>query len=58
VPKELLEKMCAQVVQRPGVIQVCMTVKLLQILPTAVIGVESFLRGLGVLVLRAVFGCT
>ena len=29
-----------------------MTVKLLQILPTAVIGVESFLRGLGVLVQR------
>jgi len=52
VPKDLLGKMMAQVVQRPGVIQVCMSIKLLQILPSASIPVESFLRGLGVLVQR------
>merc|ERR1740138_1958813 len=44
--------MVAQCVQRPGVTQVCMTLKLLQILPEVRVGIEPFLRGLGVLVQR------
>lgn len=52
VKPEQLEQMLAQGPQRPGVVQVCMTLKLMQISPNAVIGVEAFLRGLGVLVQR------
>jgi len=52
VRKEHLEQMLSQCVQRPGVHQICMTLKLLQICPTAQIGMEPFLRGLGVLVQR------
>jgi len=52
VKQEQLERMLAQCVQRPGVVQVCMTLKILQICPGATIGVEAFLRGLGVLVQR------
>jgi len=50
--KEHLEQMLAQSVQRPGVVQVCMTLQLVAISPTAAIGIEAFLRGLGVLVQR------
>merc|ERR1719265_1720953 len=50
--KEHLERMLAQCVQRPGVTQVCMTLKLITMTPMATVGVEAFLRGLGVLVQR------
>lgn len=52
VKKEHLEQMAAQSVQRPGVNQVTMTLKLFDICHTSTIGVEPFLRGLGVLVQR------
>mmetsp|Transcript_6214 Transcript_6214/g.13380 ORF Transcript_6214/g.13380 Transcript_6214/m.13380 type:complete len:1321 (+) Transcript_6214:150-4112(+) len=52
VKQEHMERMLAQCVQRPGVNQVCMTLKLLQICTPAVIGMEAFLRGLGVLIQR------
>eukprot|EP00927_Polykrikos_kofoidii_P045974 TRINITY_DN4013_c0_g3_i1.p1 TRINITY_DN4013_c0_g3~~TRINITY_DN4013_c0_g3_i1.p1 ORF type:complete len:1279 (+),score=261.33 TRINITY_DN4013_c0_g3_i1:76-3912(+) len=52
VPKKQLETLLAQSPQRPGVTQVCMSLKLLQIQPNATIGIEAFLRGLGVLVQR------
>eukprot|EP00913_Durusdinium_trenchii_P009097 g8552.t1 len=52
-------RMLAQCMQRPGIVQICMTIKLLQIAwgpyrhaPNAMIPVEHFLRGLGVLVQR------
>lgn len=52
IQKEQLGQMLAQSVQRPGVVQVCMTLKLIAIVPTAQIPIEGFLRGLGVLVQR------
>lgn len=52
IQQEHLERMLAQCVQRPGVVQACMTLKLVQICPSAMIGIEPFLRGLGVLVQR------
>merc|ERR1711972_784963 len=52
VKKEHLEQMVAQRVQRPGVTQVCMSLKRVQICIGATIGMEPFLRGLGVLVQR------
>jgi len=50
--EEHMGRMLAQCMQRPGIVQICMTMKLLQIDPNAVIGVEYFLRGLGCLVQR------
>eukprot|EP00930_Biecheleria_cincta_P047369 TRINITY_DN32820_c0_g1_i1.p1 TRINITY_DN32820_c0_g1~~TRINITY_DN32820_c0_g1_i1.p1 ORF type:complete len:1307 (-),score=272.20 TRINITY_DN32820_c0_g1_i1:41-3961(-) len=50
--EEHMGRMLAQCMQRPGMVQICMTMKLLQIVPTAMIPVEHFLRGLGVLVQR------
>eukprot|EP00929_Paragymnodinium_shiwhaense_P020571 TRINITY_DN13670_c0_g1_i1.p1 TRINITY_DN13670_c0_g1~~TRINITY_DN13670_c0_g1_i1.p1 ORF type:complete len:1253 (-),score=306.35 TRINITY_DN13670_c0_g1_i1:91-3849(-) len=52
VKQEHLERMLQQSVQRPGVQQVCMSLKILQILPNGQISIEAFLRGLGVLVQR------
>merc|ERR1711920_929076 len=52
IKQEHMDRLLAQCVQRPGVHQVCMALKLLQIMPSAGIGVEAFLRGLGVLVQR------
>eukprot|EP00933_Yihiella_yeosuensis_P064240 TRINITY_DN6760_c0_g2_i1.p1 TRINITY_DN6760_c0_g2~~TRINITY_DN6760_c0_g2_i1.p1 ORF type:complete len:1314 (+),score=308.91 TRINITY_DN6760_c0_g2_i1:87-4028(+) len=52
IPQEMLERMLSQCVTRPGIVQVCMALKLLQIHPNGHIAVEPFLRGLGVLVQR------
>lgn len=52
IQKDHMERMLAQCVQRPGINQVCMTLKMLQINPNGAIAVEPFLRGLGVLVQR------
>mmetsp|Transcript_30043 Transcript_30043/g.84639 ORF Transcript_30043/g.84639 Transcript_30043/m.84639 type:complete len:1295 (+) Transcript_30043:66-3950(+) len=52
VKKEQLERMLAQSVQRPGVVQVAMTLRLVSMSASASVGIEPFLRGLGVLVQR------
>ena len=52
VKQDHMERQLAQCVQRPGVHQVAMCLKLLQIQRDSFIGIESFLRGLGVLVQR------
>ncbi|CAK9005681.1 unnamed protein product [Durusdinium trenchii] len=52
IKQDQMGRMLAQCMQRPGIVQICMTIKLLQIAPNAMIPVEHFLRGLGVLVQR------
>ncbi|CAJ1351673.1 unnamed protein product [Effrenium voratum] len=52
IKQDQMGRMLAQCMQRPGIVQICMTIKLLQISPNAVIPVEHFLRGLGMLVQR------
>merc|ERR1712187_694285 len=52
VKQEHIDRMLAQCVQRPGIHQVAMSLKLLQIIPNGHIGIEAFLRGLGMLMQR------
>jgi len=53
VRKEQLEQMLVMAVQRPGVIQICQSLQLVAINPNSTIGVEAYLRGLGVLIQRS-----